>query len=108
MDSVFWETGMWAEGVVFWYNAILGKSVNWGVSPFHWYFTRAIPKALMFALFFIPFAFDKINYKRAIRLLLPILCFVIIYSKLPHKELRFIFYALPILNLVAAMGLSNV
>ena len=95
---------MWAEGVVFVYNAIEGKSVNWGVSPYHWYFTNAIPRFMMFTLFFIPFALKnpKVN-----RLLRAVLLFVILYSYLPHKELRFIFYAFPIFNIAAAVGFIN-
>lgn len=41
------------------------------------------------------------------KFLVPILGFVALYSFLPHKEMRFIFPALPILNLCAAYGLSR-
>jgi len=44
VDSWFWQQLMWAEGAVFWFNAVEGKSVAWGVSPWHTYFTSLLPK----------------------------------------------------------------
>jgi alpha-1,6-mannosyltransferase len=39
--------------------------------------------------------------------LLPILAYLLLYSVLPHKELRFIFPALPILNMCAGFGMAK-
>ncbi|KAM3179510.1 hypothetical protein ACTXT7_000399 [Hymenolepis weldensis] len=78
IDSFFWQRWVWPEGEVFYFNAIENKSHLW--------------------------ASDSINRERRVFLGLELvaLVFISIYSFLPHKELRFIIYALPIFNLLAA------
>nr|CDS31739.1 alpha 16 mannosyltransferase [Hymenolepis microstoma] len=114
IDSFFWRRWIWPEGEVFYFNAIENKSHLWGTMPFYWYFLIALPKALMatFGLilcanFIIPLcstSFDPISreWQTFFGLELVSLIFISIYSFLPHKELRFIFYALPIFNLLAS------
>lgn len=120
VDSYFWRRFIWPEGEVFYYNTFENKSINWGAMPFHWYFTSALPRSLLCAVLFMPFALfgvkrngrDTVTRKNTGALLFTMffgaLLFVVLYSFLPHKELRFIFYALPLFNLVAAVGLSNI
>ncbi|KAJ4924821.1 hypothetical protein JOQ06_003771 [Pogonophryne albipinna] len=80
IDSFFWRKLLWPEGQVLWYNTILNKSSDWGIS------------------------FDELERMRF--LLLPAVGFILLYSLLPHKELRFIIYTFPVLSLVAARGCS--
>ncbi|KAF9203293.1 dolichyl-P-Man:Man(7)GlcNAc(2)-PP-dolichol alpha-1,6-mannosyltransferase [Haplosporangium sp. Z 27] len=79
VDSWFWRQPMWAEGAVFWFNAI-----------------QALPLAL------VAVAIEP----RFRRYMLPVSAFVGLYSFLGHKEWRFVVYAVPILNLGAAITIS--
>lgn len=109
LDSYFWQRPLWPELSGFWYNAVKGKSSDWGVSPFWWYFTHALPRMLAFPLLLSPIAFIYLPTRQAsLSLSLPNLLYVLIYSFQPHKETRFIFYVVPPLTSVAAMGANRV
>lgn len=105
VDSYFWQQSfLWPEGAVFYFNGIQGKSSEWGVSPWHSYFTSHLPKVLVISAPLAAFAiiFDK----RARTLLLPAGVFVALYSFIGHKEWRFIVYVVPLINVVGGIGAS--
>jgi Alg9-like mannosyltransferase family len=56
VDSYFWQRWLWPEGVVLFFNTVQNKSHEYGVSPWHWYFTSAIPRGFLATLFCIPAA----------------------------------------------------
>lgn len=107
IDSFFWQQfPLWPEWTGFYYNTILGKSSEWGTSPFHFYFLNALPRLLlnpMSYLICIPAAVVYIN-KTSRDILLPQVVFIAVYSLLPHKEWRFIVYTIPAFTAVAAGG----
>ncbi|KAL6878687.1 Alg9-like mannosyltransferase family domain-containing protein [Trichoderma novae-zelandiae] len=108
IDSYFWQRRpLWPELAGFYYNAVLGSSSNWGVSPWHYYFTSALPRLLLNPLCFplIGLALYQPGTSRRVQdLVIPSLVFIAIYSLQPHKETRFIFYAVPPLTAAAAVG----
>ncbi|KAL0234270.1 hypothetical protein PCE1_001307 [Barthelona sp. PCE] len=105
-DSLFWNRWCWPEFEVWFFNVVQNKSSLWGVLPWSWYFLRAIPKV---CITFLPFLLLlRLSFiKRHMNIWLPTLFFVFIYSFLPHKELRFIFYVFPVIALFVAIGVSH-
>ncbi|XP_038874511.1 dol-P-Man:Man(7)GlcNAc(2)-PP-Dol alpha-1,6-mannosyltransferase isoform X1 [Benincasa hispida] len=106
IDSIFWKKLMWPEFHVFWFNSVLNRSSEWGTHPVHWYFTSALPRSLLagYPLFLLGVFLDK----RVLPFILPVLCFILLYSKLPHKELRFIISSVPMFNLSAAIAANRI
>ncbi|KAM7261106.1 hypothetical protein ACFE04_026581 [Oxalis oulophora] len=106
VDSVMWKKLLWPEFEVLFFNSIQNRSSEWGTSPFHWYFSSALPRSLLAAypLFLLGIFLER----RALSFVLPVLSFVLLYSKLPHKELRFIISSVPVFNLSAAIAATRI
>ncbi|KAI9299233.1 hypothetical protein K502DRAFT_361753 [Neoconidiobolus thromboides FSU 785] len=127
IDSYFWKnsifiknTWLWPEGYVFYFNAILNKSQEWGTSPFNYYFINSLPKinGISYIMTIIGLLLISIisitknqltrNLKEArifllinSKITLPILTYITFMSIHEHKEWRFIIYILPLLNISA-------
>ena len=111
IDSFFWQrVPIWPEWVAFRYNTIEGNASSWGTSPWHFYFTNALPRLMMnpmLLLVLVPIAMGLRGTRRfSLALLTPSIAFIGIYSLMPHKEWRFIIYTAPVFNAVAAAGAS--
>lgn len=126
VDSYFWQRPLNPEFEVLYFNTALNKSSEWGTLPWHWYVSSALLRALLGTALLVPFGlleakpdfwkpslsdFWKPDFCRyfdwsMVKLLTPVVCFVGLYSLLPHKELRFIIYSIPILSIAAARGLA--
>lgn len=112
IDSYFWQEPLWPELAGFYYNAIQGKSSEWGTSPIIHYFTSLLPRLLMNPLILLllhPLALTLPATKYTSRdLIIPSLLFVAIYSLQPHKESRFIIYVVPPLTAAASLSASYI
>lgn len=105
VDSFFWQQfPLWPEWVGFYYNTILGKSSEWGTSPFHYYFLNALPRLLLNPVTYLICIPMALMQKTSQDILTPHLAFILAYSLLPHKEWRFIIYSIPAFTAVAAGG----
>jgi len=111
LDSYFWQKPLWPELWGFYYNAILGSSSLWGVSPWHYYFTSALPRLLNGYPFLLLLPISLRNpalAPAAKRLAISSLLFVAAYSVQPHKEARFILYVVPPLTAAAALSAAYI
>jgi alpha-1,6-mannosyltransferase len=104
VDSFFWrQFPLWPEWVGFYFNTVLGRSSEWGTSPFYFYFIDALPRLLLNPAIYFCILIGT-NLAPSSDILRPQLIFIAIYSLLPHKEWRFIIYSVPAFTAVAAAG----
>lgn len=109
VDSFLWQQyPLWPELTSFLFNIYEGRSIDWGVSPWYYYITNAMPKILFNPLIFglcIPFTLLNSSLRgSAVDLLTSNLAYIAIYSFQPHKEWRFIVYAIPAMTAAGAQG----
>ena len=64
-----------------------------------------IPRCLLSSLAFVAYALGVEARTRV--LVVPVVVFLLLFSFLPHKELRFIIYVIPVLNTVAAVACNR-
>ncbi|KAL2728791.1 hypothetical protein V1478_006423 [Vespula squamosa] len=95
IDTIFWRRLLWPEGEVFYFNTILNKSSEW-----------ALPRGLAVSYFLIPLGILWDPRVRAFTV--PAIIFVVLFSFLPHKELRFIIYVFPLLNVATAAACHRI
>ncbi|KAG2573729.1 hypothetical protein PVAP13_7KG272855 [Panicum virgatum] len=105
IDSIMWRRILWPEFEVLWFNSVLNRSSEWGTHSIHWYFTSALPRSMLVAypLCMVGALLDR----RIVPYMLPVFLFVVLYSKLPHKELRFIIGSIPMFNVSASLAASR-
>lgn len=106
LDSYFWQKFTWPEGSSVFFNVIQGHSSDWGVMPWHEYFTRSLPKllGLCYPIGLIGFIIDRKTSFLGINCLI----FISLMSFLKHKEWRFIVYVIPIFNLSTSVCLTKI
>ena len=85
-----------------------------GTQPMYWYFTSAFPRGLLTALPMCVIGLFRVSRgflrrtpeidRDILFFLLPAIVFVLLYSILPHKELRFVMPVFPVFTAVAAVG----
>ncbi|KAK6755188.1 hypothetical protein RB195_013891 [Necator americanus] len=101
VDSLFWRRIIYPEFEVAVFNILENRSHEYGVSPFLWYFYSSLPRGLLASL---PLAILGVLLDRRIQhMILSVLVFIFLYSFLPHKELRFVMYSFPVIDLSAAV-----
>lgn len=102
-DTLLWGRSIWPEFESMYFNLYLNKSHLWGTQPFYWYFLIVIPKLMLFSL---PLFFLTTS-KCILKFYPVILMHVGLHSILPHKELRFMIYIVPLLNICAANTIAT-
>ena len=96
------------------FNVLRGVGNYYGVHPFHWYFSNALPVVLFtFLPVFIFGAFllvkklfftKNFNNSHEFTLLSLIFNYIIIFSCLGHKEFRFLFPIVPLIMVICGYG----
>lgn len=86
------------------YNFGSKISEIYGVQPWHWYFSQGIPFIMLGYLPFLITGWTRTPLKWRVLLFVNI----VVFSIIPHKEFRFIYFLLPVMHTVAAIGLPKI
>lgn len=86
------------------FNIVHNKSHLWGIKPFLWYFYAVLPNIFFTSTVFIPLILIP---KFSSKFVFVSFLFIFLYSFLPHKELRFIIYAVPLLNFAISQSIVS-
>ncbi|CAI4729719.1 BAK_1a_G0046580.mRNA.1.CDS.1 [Saccharomyces cerevisiae] len=108
VDSYFWQEWCLPEVDGFLFNVVAGYASKWGVEPVTAYFTHYLrmmfmpPTVLLLNYFGYKLAPAKLKIVS-----LASLFHIIVLSFQPHKEWRFIIYAVPSIILLGATGAAH-
>lgn len=118
VDSYFWQKYLMIPEVYgFFFNAVQGKSSEWGEEPWWSYFVIHIPNMLsnpvligilpLGLLFAGPYTSAGSDKSKPLYILFGTSIFFIgVYSFHAHKEWRFVIYIIPVLSLLAANAVA--
>lgn len=112
VDSYFWRRRrVYPAWEAFRLEVFDGKPRAWGVSPWHWYLTSALPRALMFVPTYVPLLVPLalVTYADARATALPYIAFVLVSSAAASapKHLQTMLYTVPAFNAAAAIVLGR-
>lgn len=110
IDSAYWrQPFLWPELYSIYYNVVLGKSADWGISP-PGYYLKHLPLLLMSTLPLMAYTCAHPVLRRKAQLdivLLPMVGMVGGMSMLGHKEWRFVCYVVVWGNVLGALAASH-
>ncbi|KAI8622499.1 Alg9-like mannosyltransferase family-domain-containing protein [Chytriomyces sp. MP71] len=110
--TILVDTGMWKKSSLFWpeyevfkFNIVNGRSKEYGISPPNEYVTSLLPRIAPIAFPLAIYAYGVDHRVR--RFLTPAVIFVATMSLIGHKEWRFVFPVIPLINLAAAVAATR-
>lgn len=102
LDRITWGSWFHSARVYLKFNLIEGQAARWGTAPFG-YYGRVLWQSMPTAFVWL-WGLSLLGLRRAPGLGLIAFSFLLAHSAVPHKELRFIFPALPLVAALTAVG----
>jgi hypothetical protein len=106
LDAATWGSFFHSATTYVRTNLIEGRSANWGTSWIGFYPVTLVRS--MGPAGFLMLALAAVAIRRSLGLWLLAVAFLVAHSLIPHKELRFLLPALPLLCALAGIGLDQV